>query len=158
MTLREQDFDVKTWTETNDVEPPAYEKNERQPPSYRDSKQAQDSREGSGGGSGGECDSRIKNSLRKAFSLNKRFEPVTLGSVPNGSIQTGKFSLNLNFFVVEGSAGANVGCPCRISRVCLLMLPKMKLRLQLETSLRQKETKRKKKRKTWVILEAFITI
>jgi hypothetical protein len=89
MTLREQDFDVETWAETNDVEPPAYEKNERLPPSYRDVKRVEDNRCG-----GGECDSRLKNSLRKAFSLNRRFEAVTLGSSPNSnthSVQTGRF-------------------------------------------------------------------
>lgn len=93
MTLREQDLDVQTWEDMNDVEPPAYEKHERLPPSYRDVKRPQDG----AGRCRGESNSRIKKSLCKAFAVNTRFEGVTFGPSSNGShmhsVQTGKFSL-----------------------------------------------------------------
>ncbi|KAK3186031.1 hypothetical protein K4F52_005255 [Lecanicillium sp. MT-2017a] len=108
MTLREQDLDVQTWADMNDVEPPAYEKHERLPPSYRDVKRPQDG----AGRCRGESDSRIKKSLRKAFAVNTRFEGVTFGPSSSGShmhsVQTGAVYGNYATYTETTACGPDV--------------------------------------------------
>lgn len=71
-------FDVRTWRDLNDTEPPPYEKNERMPPSYHDIRRAD--REAATG---------WKSSLRRVFPMERRFETVTLGGRVHGHASGG---------------------------------------------------------------------
>lgn len=64
----QQLFNVHTWRDLDETEPPPYEKNERLPPSYHETKRA-DRHAATG----------WKGSLRRIFPVERRFEAVTLG-------------------------------------------------------------------------------
>ncbi len=74
----QQLFNVHTWCDLDDTEPPPYQKNEPLPPSYHDIKRA-DRHSATG----------WKGSLRRIFPVERRFEAVTLGgSLPSARRHT----------------------------------------------------------------------